>query len=215
MGFFTGSTIDPVAVPAMFPNTNFAYDTFLSNNFFKHPDGSFGMYPTRPFNPNDAYGQNAQAMQVPTNQNLQNAWQAWQPFDAGTMFAANYLQNGSGFNPDIWAMLANVGQTGGTGGGPTQAVNNMQQWGMAGQKGGPGMDAAMQYGGPSDAVKQFIGNMTQFGVASEGSGRPLANRAYGQPTAASQALQPFIQAAGQPYRAPSIQARQVGRRQGF
>ena len=85
--------------------------------------------------------------------------------------------------------LANMMRYGGTGGPGNQAMSLMAQFGTPGPRG--------------------AANMEQFGVASEGSGRPLADLAYGRSTGAAQYLTPFLNQQRNPYMPPPIPQRDV------
>ena len=67
---------------------------------------------------------------------------------------------------------------------PNQALTDMMMYGAAGPAG------------------QYASNLAQFGVASEGSGRPLADLAYGYATGPATYLAPFLKAQAEGARAP-------------
>lgn len=244
MGFFTGEEIKPVEGKPWFPDLNWGFSNFLSNWLTPDPNNPAGpdgrpnltLYGASAFNPaNDPSGAIATAMdylRIPKNQNLQKAWDAWQPWDGGTQYLADYITNRSGADPTIknWAQnTAQYGTMGGYGGElmhgmaqygagsqlPAQMLSNMYQYGGTGGYGNQGMSYAMQYGAPSQAG-QYAANMAQFGVSSEGAGRALANRAYGQQTPSMSYLQPFMGLASKAvnYASPSIPTRQLWRNDG-
>lgn len=182
-------TIDPVEISPLFgPNAKKTFADWLFSGFQQKPGGGFDLQTLWSFP--DATG-------MPLSPNigqtlLPNVWGNWQPWDAGTMFMANYLAQG---DPRMQRTL---------------------QYGGAGNVGLGGLSSALQFGAPSQAG-QFASNMAQFGVASPGSGDYLSNIAqFGAPTAsspASQLLLPIAKGqAGPRYRAPSIPQRTVSRR---
>lgn len=203
------ATIDPVVAPQFYPQMSQAFSTWLGGALVPNSQGGFSMPPVAPFDPRSQMAQEGAGVQVGKNQRQAGAWGSWQPWDAGTSFLANYLTNNASFNPDLWAMTQNYNQYGTQGGAPGQWMSQRAQFGGSGQTGAPAMHAALQYGKPSDAASQYMSGMADYGVASEGSGRPLANRAYGQQTAAAGYLQPFLNRGS--YQAPQIQQRQVTR----
>ncbi len=121
-----------------------------------------------------------------------------------------------GWNPggtDIGFLLQNnvipsMMNYGTLGGAPSDAMYRMMNYGGAGSIGQPAMNSLLNYGVASEAGRG-LNNMWQYGIASEQSGRPLINRAYGEDTAASRYLAPFMNA--QAYRAPAINPLQLSR----
>lgn len=210
MGFFTGDMIDPRQIPPQFPDINYGFGKWLSALMHTAPNGDVGLFGANGFNPFAGSAQMAKDhLTIKPNDRLKGAWGSWQPWDGGTQYIANYLQNGSGPNQQVQGAMNNMMEYGVSGGYPGQLMHNMAQYGGAAQQptqwmsnmaqfggtGGAGnraMSNAMQFGAPS-AAGQGVSNMQQFGVASEQSGRPLANRAYGQQTAATNFLAPFMQ----------------------
>ncbi len=224
MGFFTSEQIDPVTSPSFDSYTTDAYKKFLGDYFYNTTNANGeavrGIYPVKSFNPNDAQAQAAQSLVVNPNANLTKTWNAWQPWDGGTSYLANYITNGAGPSQGVSQAQNNLMQYGGVGGYPTDLMHqqaqqggvgygadlmhNMAQFGGTGGPGNNAMSLAMQYGAPS-AAGQFASNMAQYGIASTGSGQPLANRAYGQSSPAMALLAPFMQNAGKQFVAPQIQ----------
>lgn len=206
----------PDYVPPIFPEGQAAFANWLFSNFFPTQQGGFGLY-----NLGSAISpQAAQMMQqmVPglqfggvgglgtqdilgmplfpgMNPTLQNTFSSWQPWDAGTMFLANYLTR-------------NQGQQGQ----PNPTLAGLQQWGGTGGPGHQAMSNLMQFGAPS-AAGQGAANLNQFGVSSAASGQPLVDLAYGAPTGAAQYMIPFLTQTANRYRAPNVPQRQVQRKE--
>lgn len=129
---------------------------------------------------------------------LPNVWRSWKPEGGpGQAYIQSLLTQGA-FDPSKPnPVLEQLKTTGGTGGPGSQAIHQ-----------------AMLYGAPSQAG-QYVGNLAQFGVSSEGSGRPLADLAYGKLTGPAAFLAPFL--TGQTstmgsYSAPPIPQRDLVRR---
>lgn len=210
MGFFTGSMIDPRQVPQLFPDVTYGFGQFLSNLMYTNPQGGIQLYGANGFNPESGAAQMAKThLTVPKNDRLQQAFGAWQPWDGGTQYLADYITNRSGPNQQAQGAFDNMMNYGVMGGYPGQLMHNMAQYGGTGGAGNRAMGNALQFGAPS-AAGQFANNMAQYGVASEQSGRPLANRAYGQQTPAMNYLAPFMQPRPQQFQNPfSMQAPQL------
>jgi len=206
----------PETVPPLFPEGQAAFANWLFSNFFPTQQGGFGLFNL----PSAISPQAAQQMQqqVPglqfggvggagtqdimgmplfpgMNPTLQNAFSNWQPWDAGTMFLANYLQQNAGQQGQVNPQLAQLMQWGGTGGPGHQAMSNM-----------------MQFGAPS-AAGQGAANLNQFGVSSAGSGQPLMDLAYGSPTGAAQYMIPFLTQTANRYKAPTVPQRETKRKE--
>lgn len=227
MGFFTGDMIDPRQIPPQFPDINYGFQRWMSDLMYTNPEGRIGLFGANGFNPDAGSAQMARTnLTVKPNDRLTGAWNAWQPWDGGMQYIADYLQNKIGPDPGIsqafgnmaqhgvvggypGQLMHNIAQYGGAAQAPTQAMSNMMQFGGTGGAGHRAMSSAMQFGAPS-AAGQFANNMAQFGVASEQSGRPLANRAYGQQSPAMNYLAPFMQPRPQQFQNPfSFQAPQL------
>lgn len=207
MGFFTGEEIKPVTSPHLDPAMTNAFTGWLRGMLAGTGDGGFSLGGAQMYNPYSQDAINASERRVPINQNLQSSWDAWSPNgNAGNNWLTQYLSGGSGPDAGISGRLQQQANSGNLGGDPGAMLMAMSQYGGAGQRGLPAMGAALEYGAPSQAG-QYVASQAQFGVSSEGAGRPLANRAYGQPTAAASYLAPFIQRMGGGYKAPTIQRR--------
>lgn len=205
MGFFTATEVDPKTSPFLDDALRQAVVGWFRGMFTPTADGGFAASGAQMFNPYLQDAINAREMRIPVNQNLQNTWGNYQAGSQGNNFLAQMLRR-SGPDPGIAGRLNTVADQGTMGGDPGAMLMAMARGGGAGQRGMPAMSAALQFGAPSQ-VGQFVANQAQFGVGSEAAGRPLANRAYGQQTAAQAFLQPFLQRGAQGYRAPQIQRR--------
>lgn len=228
MGFLTGSPINPVTAPFTAPEMLQAFSNWLGGMLTPNAaGGGFSMSGPTQFNPNSEFATNArQNLTVPINQTLRNAFAAWSPTNAGTDALATIL--GMAPNPDVMGDASNMRQYGTIGGfpgevahsivqyggfgDPAMAMKTMMQQGGVGGRGLPGMAAAQEYGAPSNPAGRYAANTAQFGISDETAGRPLVNRAYGQTTAATNFLAPFLAAQSRPqYRAPNINQRAVTR----
>ena len=200
---------DPVAAPNYFPEMSKAFSTWLGGALMPNSAGGYSMPAPAPFDPRSAQAQEGAGVQVQKNDLQNGAWGSWKPSDAGTDFLAKYVAENAQMNPDIWAMAQNYNQYGVQGGYPGDLMHSMAQFGGGGKVGTPAMTAGLQYGKPSDAAAKYVASMADYGVASE-AGRPLQNRAFGAPTAATSYLQPFM-SRQRSYATPQFQQRQVQR----
>lgn len=232
MGFFTGSTIQPVAAPPIFPGVADAFQKMMGNWLSVNSEGYPMLVGADPFLQDRAGMDGIRAsLYTPTNDRLAQARAAWAPWDAGTSYMASYLNGGAGADPSIGRHAANVMEYGNVGGFPGQAMNSMVQYGAAGQGPGQamsslaqwggaynspgfgGMKSMLQYGAPSQAG-QFVSNMAQFGTPSA-AGQPMHNRAMGAPSAALSYLTPFMnRMPASMGSTPSIPTRQLYRNDG-
>lgn len=193
--------INPVAAPFTAPEMLQAYANWLG--------GTVGLG-AQMFNPYMQDAQNANELRVKQNPNQIASQMAWNPAgDMGIQALSAKLQNGGGgVHPFIQTAANNIRDYGGMGGYPTDLMHLMAQYGGSGKTGLPAMQNAVQYGGFSQASDPMK-LMAQYGVASEGSGRQLANRAYGAASPATSYLGRFVNGFSSPYRAPAIQPRSL------
>lgn len=113
---------------------------------------------------------------------------AWQPWNAGTGFLADYISKPN-INPAFPRAQSNIEQFGGIGGYPTQLLHDQAQFGGTGGPGHLAMSSLMQFGVPS-AAGQPIAQMAQQGGSGQwGAGlQQLANGT----SPAAQYLLPFL-----------------------
>lgn len=126
------------------------------------------------------------------NQTLLPAvWGAWSPQgNQGTDFLSQFLLNGAGANPTINDAYLTSMNWGGPAGQGTKLMNNMATWGGTGGPGNTALANMLQSGVPSAAGNPVL-DMSKYGGSGEW-GKALAARAYGGPSAAAAALQPFL-----------------------
>lgn len=206
----------PEFVPPIFPQGQQAFSNWLFSNFYNTPQGGFGLFnlPTA-ISPEAAMlmGQQVPGLQfggvggagtqdivgMPLfpgfNPMLQNTFANWQPWDAGTMFLADYLTRNRA--------QQQIG---------SPALKQLQQWGGTGGPGHHAMSSLMQFGAPS-AAGQGAANLNQFGVSSAASGQPLVDLAYGRPTNAAAYMLPFLTGGAARYKAPDVPARSTKRKE--
>lgn len=201
-------TTTPFTPPPLVGGTQTNFMDWLFSNMFPKPDGGFDMF--RMQSPISGAGFQQMQADQPTltgglNQStgladitgaslfpslggtrLPEVYNAWQPWDAGTQWLADYITNQTG-----------VGET-------SPFHQTIMDYGGFGGPGTGGMASALQFGAASPAG-QFMSNLAQFGVSDEGAGRPLSNLAYGNlDQTAGRFLEPFLTGQAARYKAPDI-----------
>lgn len=183
MSFFQSKQIEPTSAEPIWPWMKEPFGDWLFSGMTQKPDGGWELagVPSYPGQVNVDIGQTR----------LPEAWNAWQPWDAGTSYLANMVGTGK-FEPGQDAGLKQMWQRGGMFGPGHRGVQSMIDYGAGGQGG------------------QYASLMAQYGVPSEGAGRPLADLAYGRNTGAAQYLTSFLNP--NKYQAPQINMQPVTRR---
>ena len=203
LGVGGSKEVSPVAADPMFPNVQKSFGEWLASQFTKDEAGTTtGVKGATPY-PGDVNFDISKTI-------LPQVWGNWSPNNAGTDAISGMLPSLSQPNQQVQSMINSILAQGGTGGPITDNMNRMASTGYGTGAGSQALANIQQFGSPSpggDALRA----VSQWGVASEASGRPLANRAYGMPTAAQAYLQQFLMMPNGPYGAPGIQPQPVGR----
>lgn len=119
--------------------------------------------------------------------------QSWQPWNAGTMYMADWLGKGGGkVSQQDQTARSNIQQYGGIGGWPTELMHNQAQFGGTGGPGHQAQSNLMQFGVPSAAGQPMADIARSGGSGTWGSA--LQQMASGGNNPAAQYLLPFLMA---------------------